>query len=299
MPGGRLTPQERRRIAQGLAEGLAYAEIARGLGRPTSTVTREVMRNGGPNAYRAALAQLATERRTRRSRTPVSAAGTPAARGPGAPGPDTDTGAVRAYEEMFAANFMLTGMPAMMSRVLACLTISDTGSLTAGELARRLNVSPASISKAIAVLEDQSQVRREKAEGRRERYVVDDDVWYQSILASARNTANLAAIAHQGVGVLGEGTGAAVRLAKIARFVGFVSESIRRSAEEAREFLHADGGGGGYVAGGAGGGGTGGTDAGHGAGRELRADGAERLDGRRGENGRDSARSPHAARSTG
>ncbi|MBO1416423.1 helix-turn-helix domain-containing protein, partial [Streptomyces sp. FH025] len=48
MPGGRLTQQDRRRIATGLAEGLGYGEIARGLGRPTSTVTREIARNGGP-----------------------------------------------------------------------------------------------------------------------------------------------------------------------------------------------------------------------------------------------------------
>lgn len=48
MPGGRLTQQERQQIALGLGDGLAYAEIARRLERPTSTITREVMRNGGP-----------------------------------------------------------------------------------------------------------------------------------------------------------------------------------------------------------------------------------------------------------
>lgn len=50
MPGGRLTQQERQQIALGLGDGLAYAEIARRLDRPTSTITREVMRNGGPPA---------------------------------------------------------------------------------------------------------------------------------------------------------------------------------------------------------------------------------------------------------
>src|SRR3954471_3455469 len=71
VPGGRLTQQERQQIVLGLADGLAYAEIARGLARPTSTVTREVMRNGGPAAYRADLAHRATERRAhRRKPTP-------------------------------------------------------------------------------------------------------------------------------------------------------------------------------------------------------------------------------------
>ncbi|PLW74614.1 MarR family transcriptional regulator, partial [Streptomyces sp. DJ] len=60
MPGGRLTQQERRRIAAGLAEGLPYAEIARRLGRPTSTVSREVGRNGGPGGYRPQQAHQET-----------------------------------------------------------------------------------------------------------------------------------------------------------------------------------------------------------------------------------------------
>ncbi|MEV0505764.1 helix-turn-helix domain-containing protein, partial [Streptomyces spectabilis] len=53
MAGSRLTRQDRRRIAAGLAEGLSYSEIAKRLERVTSTVTREVMRNGGPREYRA------------------------------------------------------------------------------------------------------------------------------------------------------------------------------------------------------------------------------------------------------
>ncbi|SCF99819.1 Helix-turn-helix domain-containing protein [Streptomyces sp. DconLS] len=77
MPGGRLTQPERQQIALGLADGLAYAEIARRLERPTSTVTREVMRNGGPTAYRADLAHRATGHRAQRRRQPA-----PGHRGP-------------------------------------------------------------------------------------------------------------------------------------------------------------------------------------------------------------------------
>lgn len=82
MPGGRLTQQERQQIALGLADSLPYAEIARRLERPTSTITREVMRNGGPTAYRADLAHRATERRAHRRRTasPRAGVGPPAAR---------------------------------------------------------------------------------------------------------------------------------------------------------------------------------------------------------------------------
>ncbi|MFD3481484.1 helix-turn-helix domain-containing protein, partial [Streptomyces sp. NPDC058695] len=72
MPGGRLSQHERQEIARGLADGLAYAEIARRLDRPTSTVTREVMRNGGPTSYHADQAHRATERRAHRRKQPTS-----------------------------------------------------------------------------------------------------------------------------------------------------------------------------------------------------------------------------------
>src|SRR6476660_3297830 len=57
MPGGHLTYEDRRKIAEGLVEGLTYAEIARRLGRPRSTIGREIARNGGPHGYHAARAQ--------------------------------------------------------------------------------------------------------------------------------------------------------------------------------------------------------------------------------------------------
>jgi DNA-binding transcriptional regulator YhcF (GntR family) len=231
MPGGRLTQQERRHIALGLAEGLSYAEIARGLGRPTSTITREVTRNAGPTAYRADLAHRATERRTsqRRKATPPEAP-------PQAHGRDAE--AVREYEETFTTLLMQSGLPRMMARVLTCLYTTDAGSLTAAELVARLQVSPASISKAMTFLESQGLIRRDRDERRRERYVVDDDVWYQSMIASARSNAQLAETARQGVAVLGPDTPAAIRLESIGRFVDFVGESIVRAAEQAREILY-------------------------------------------------------------
>jgi DNA-binding transcriptional ArsR family regulator len=232
MPGGRLTQRERQQIALGLADDLTYAEIARRLDRPTSTVTREVMRNGGPAGYRADLAQHATERRARRQRQA-------APRGPQAPAPadGRDARAVREYEETFTTLFMRTGLPRMASSVLTCLYTSDAGSLTAAELVQRLQVSPASVSKAIALLEVHGLVQRERADGRRERYVADNEVWYQSMVAAVRSNAQLAETARQGVTVLGRGSPAGVRLENMARFLDFVGESIARAAEQARDLL--------------------------------------------------------------
>ncbi|AGJ55102.1 helix-turn-helix domain-containing protein [Streptomyces sp. NPDC053741] len=233
MPGGRLTQQERQQIALGLGDGLAYAEIARRLDRPTSTITREVMRNGGPAGYRADLAHRATEQRTRRRRqaSPRGAEAFPQPHG-------RDAAAVKEYEEVFTTVIMASGTPRMMARVMACLYITDSGSLTASELVQRLQVSPASISKAITFLESQGLVRRERDERRRERYVVDDDVWYQATIASAQALMQVIETARQGVGVLGPGTPAAVRLENIARFLDFIGESTTRAAEQAREILY-------------------------------------------------------------
>ncbi|MEZ0090787.1 helix-turn-helix domain-containing protein [Streptacidiphilus sp. EB129] len=233
MPGGRLTQQERQQIALGVADSLPYAEIARRLDRPTSTITREVMRNGGPTSYRADLAHRATERRAHR-RKPT------APRGSGAPaqGHGRDDEAVREYEEAFTTLMMQQGLPKMSARVLTCLFIADAGSVTASELVRHLQVSPASVSKAITFLEGQGLVRRERDERRRERYFVDEDVWYQSTIAGARGIAQVAETARQGVSVLGRDSPAATRLENIARFSDFISESMLRAAEQVRDILH-------------------------------------------------------------
>ncbi|MFD7697158.1 helix-turn-helix domain-containing protein [Streptomyces sp. NPDC059805] len=233
MPGGRLTQQERQRIALGLADGLAYAEIARSLDRPTSTITREVMRNGGPTEYRADLAHRAAERRAHRRRPAAS------------PGPVSeplpygrDAAAVADYEERFTTVMIGSGLAKSMSRVMVCLLTSDTGGMTAAELAGRLRISPATVSKSITFLESQSLVRRERDERRRERYVIDDDLWYQSMIASARSLEEQVELALEGVDVLGPGTPAAVRLENVGRFLQYVAESLARAAEQAREVLH-------------------------------------------------------------
>ncbi|MGW3205261.1 helix-turn-helix domain-containing protein [Streptomyces sp. NPDC001135] len=233
MPGGRLTQQERQQIALGLADDLAYAEIARRLDRPTSTITREVMRNGGPTAYRADLAHRATERRAHRRRpaTPRGAESVPQPHG-------RDADAVAEFQERFTTVFMASGLPKMTARVLACLYMTDSGSLTASELAQRLQVSPASVSKAITFLANLDLVRRERDERRRERYIVDNDLWYQSMIRSARSNAQLVETAREGVAILGPRTPAATRLENVARFLVFVNESLLRAAEQAREVLY-------------------------------------------------------------
>jgi IS30 family transposase len=83
-PAGRyLSQAEREEIACGLAAGLSQREIARRLGRPASTVSREIPRNRStrhPGAYRANLAQYKAEERARRPK-PTKLECNPALRG--------------------------------------------------------------------------------------------------------------------------------------------------------------------------------------------------------------------------
>ncbi|MDA0635537.1 MarR family transcriptional regulator [Nonomuraea sp. MCN248] len=233
MPGGRLTHQDRRHIAAGLTEGLTYTEIAKRLQRPISTITREVTRNGGADGYQADRAHHATEvRARRRKQAPTLAPAPPAATG--APGRDPQ--AVHALEERFTAAMTTTGLPRMTARVLACLYTIDSGSLTAAELVQRLRVSPASISKAIGELERHELIRRERdPRRRRDRYVIDPDVWYRAWLVSARQNAVMADLARDGAEVLDSTTPAGVRLQDMSEFFEHVSRSLVHAAEQWRQ----------------------------------------------------------------
>ncbi|MGW6021335.1 helix-turn-helix domain-containing protein [Streptomyces sp. NPDC055214] len=222
MPGGRLTHQDRRDIGAGLAEGLGYAEIARRIDRPTSTVSREVARNGGPRGYRVDHAHLATERRARRrKRIPRRDPAAP----PDAYGRDPD--AVRDFAEHLAALMVRTGVPRMAARVLARLITDDSGSLTAADLVQRLRVSPASVSLAVRYLEGLEVIRREQEPGqRRRRYVIDDDVWLRAWTTSAQKHAMWAETAQRGVELLDAATPAGARLAHMSQFFATLSDDM-------------------------------------------------------------------------
>ncbi len=63
-----LTPAEREEISRGLASGDSMRAIAARLGRPASTVSREVGRNGGRKDYRATKADERAWERARRTK---------------------------------------------------------------------------------------------------------------------------------------------------------------------------------------------------------------------------------------
>ncbi|MFI9156334.1 GbsR/MarR family transcriptional regulator [Kitasatospora aureofaciens] len=231
MPGGRLTGEDRRLIAEGLAEGLGYTEIGRRLGRPASTVMREVTRNGGPEEYRANRAQEATRQRARRGRQDRPPTSTVPADSDG-----RDPQQVQEFAEFFTVLVEQQGLPRMAARVLTCLCVTDSGTLTAADLVQRLQVSPASVSQAVNVLAQQGIVRRERAPGeRRERYVIDDDVWLRSTLAALRMNDALIAASRRGAEALGATTPAGARFESSAEFLLTMSEALQQVMDRWRQ----------------------------------------------------------------
>ena len=216
----RLTLDDRKLIASGLREGLDYAEIARRLGRPTSTITREVARNGGAHDYGPETAHEAARRRAARGTSPRRDRAAVPAHG-------RDPAAVRRFVDEFSALMTQTGVPRMPSRVLSCLFATDSGQLTAGEIAAFLKVSPASVSKAVGYLEGLGLLRRERiADSKRERYCVDDDVWIKAWAVSADTNAQWAAAAADGARTLGSDTSAGVRVAQMGRFFAQLGDDM-------------------------------------------------------------------------
>jgi DNA-binding transcriptional ArsR family regulator len=228
VPGGRLTGQDRERIAEGLAEGLGYTEIGKRLGRPASTIMREVTRNGGPSGYGADRAHEATRHRARRHKqAPPPAPAIPDG------GHGRDPRAVQEFTESFTVLLGQQGMPAMMAKVLACLYVTDSGTLTAADLVQRLRVSPASVSHAVTYLEQQGLLRRERAPGvRRERYVVDDGIFLRSLVATQQMNAVLAAASQRGAEILGAETPAGARFESSAELLVLVSESLQKATAQ-------------------------------------------------------------------
>jgi IS30 family transposase len=64
----RMSLAEREEISRGLVTGQSFRQVAAGLGRAPSTISREVAANGGRHRYRACDAETSARRRARRPR---------------------------------------------------------------------------------------------------------------------------------------------------------------------------------------------------------------------------------------
>jgi predicted transcriptional regulator len=146
-----------------------------------------------------------------------------------APASARDEAAVARFVERFAANLEQSGVPRMPARVFVALLATDSGSLTAAELADRLHASPAAISGAVRYLTQVGLIGREREPGsRRDRYRVWDDAWYEAIVRRERLLQLWEESAREGVDALGADTGAGKRMAETVAFFEFLQFEMPR-----------------------------------------------------------------------
>ena len=143
------------------------------------------------------------------------------------PVPQRDEQAVRRFVERFAAGLVEAGMPAMPARVFSALLATDSGRLTAAELATQLDASPAAISGAVRYLALVGMISRERMPGsRRAVYAVLGDVWYEVSIRQDQAITRWVAAAREGVEVLDPGTPAGRRMAETLDFILFIQREM-------------------------------------------------------------------------
>jgi predicted transcriptional regulator len=147
-----------------------------------------------------------------------------------------DDAPIARFVERFAANLEESGFPRMPARVFVSLLATDSGSLTAAELAERLQASPAAISGAVRYLAQLSLIGRERDPGsRRDRYRVYDDAWYEASVRRERLLTRWEETVREGVDVLGAGTAAGARMAETLAFFEFLRREMPAVLERWRE----------------------------------------------------------------
>jgi DNA-binding transcriptional regulator GbsR (MarR family) len=141
--------------------------------------------------------------------------------------PDRDPEAVRQFVEHFASALTDAGFQRMHARVFAALHGTDSGRLTAAEIAEILQVSPAAVSGAVRYLAQFNLIRREREPGsRRDTYVVENDLWYEAIVKRDQVILRWQASAREGIEALGADTPAGRRMAESLTFFEFIYEEL-------------------------------------------------------------------------
>jgi DNA-binding transcriptional regulator GbsR (MarR family) len=144
-----------------------------------------------------------------------------------------DPAAVDRAIERLGAQFAAVGIPRMSARLYAAILTSPQGGLTAAELGERLQVSPATVSKAMQYLLQVELVQRGYVPGtRKDRYVLGKDLWSEMFHFRERWLHSLADAAGESVTALGgEKTEAGARVAKLRDFSNFAATEMTAMLE--------------------------------------------------------------------
>ncbi|MBT2392668.1 GbsR/MarR family transcriptional regulator [Streptomyces maoxianensis] len=135
--------------------------------------------------------------------------------------------AVSRFVERFAAEMTEAGMQRMAARVFAALLSSEKGSMTSAELAEQLQISPAAVSGAVRYLNQVDMVSRERDPGsRRERYVLHNELWYETFTRRDQLLARWEKALRDGAQTLGLETAAGQRVTETAEFFAFLQTEM-------------------------------------------------------------------------
>lgn len=138
-----------------------------------------------------------------------------------------DDEAVRRFGEQFGNLLAESGWPRMSARVFTATLFSESGRLTAAELAERLQASPAAISGAVRFLLQLHLIAREREPGsRRDIYTVHNDAWFESILQQDKALARWDDLLRQSLEAAGPETEAGKRIAGTLAFTEFMSIEV-------------------------------------------------------------------------
>ena len=134
----------------------------------------------------------------------------------------SDDDAELRFVEDFALLLTETGVPRMPARVFACVLADDSGGLTAGELAERLQVSPAAISGAVRWLMQMHLLTRAREPGaRRDHYRMRDDQWYEATVFKTAALRRFEDVLADGARLIGPDRPAGRRLQETQEFFAF------------------------------------------------------------------------------
>jgi predicted transcriptional regulator len=140
---------------------------------------------------------------------------------------DRDDRAVLSFVERYASVLVDFGFPRMPARAFVALLSTDSGRLSAAELAGVLHVSPAAISGAMRWLIQLNLASREREPGSRQHvYRVHDDVWYEASMRRDQMLTRWDTTLREGIEILGPDTPAGRRMAESMAYVEFLQEEL-------------------------------------------------------------------------
>ena len=142
-----------------------------------------------------------------------------------------------AYIERFAAVLVSAGFPPMPARVFVALLVTDSGRLSAAELAGMLRISPAAVSGAVRYLIQLGLVHKERVPGsRRDYYRMPGNMWDDMIRMRDQVMSRWTALVREGIDLVGADTPAGERMAEQAAFLDFATKELSQILSRWQEY---------------------------------------------------------------